>query len=112
MVLTRSRNGVTLVEALYGIAAVAIVIALLATFFGANFWAKSFGGTINVESREKVVNATWKESNLWILTRPPVPGDKPVTLTFQEYSNLGILQGKVVITEKFKEQKAEAEAEK
>ena len=73
--------------------------------FGSNWASKNFGRTISETVPAKVVNVTWKDESLWILHRAPREGEVSEVLTFQEYSNLGILQGKVVITEKFEVEK-------
>ena len=63
--------------------------------------AKSFGGTSteNLEPGKKLINITWKDSNLWILTKQMKPGDVPETYEFTESSSVGILQGKIIIKE-------------
>lgn len=64
--------------------------------------AKNFGGTANIEiaNCQKVVNATWKEDNLWLLTRPMREDEKPEKLTLSESSSFGLLEGSVIINEK------------
>jgi len=66
-----------------------------------NWVAKEAGGTITVHvgKGQKLVNATWKESNLWILTRDMKPEETSEKYTFQEYSNFGILEGTVILEE-------------
>ena len=63
--------------------------------------AKRFGGnaTIDVPSGHKLVNATWKESELWYLTRPMREGEAPETVTFRESSRLGLVEGTVTFVE-------------
>jgi hypothetical protein len=63
--------------------------------------AKSFGGTAEVVLPQgtKLVGATWKETQLWYLTRPRREGEVAETLTFEESSNFGILEGKVIFKE-------------
>lgn len=65
--------------------------------------AKEFGGsvTINLPNCEKLINATWKESDLWYLTRHYVKGEEPPnnTYTFGESSSWGILKGTVKLVE-------------
>ena len=64
--------------------------------------AKSFGGnsTIILPLGQKVVNATWKDSNLWILTRQMGIHDEAWEYNLQEFSSWGLLQGAVKIIEK------------
>lgn len=63
--------------------------------------ARNFGGneTVKLEKGERLVNITWKESDLWILTKVDTLA-KPATYTFKEKSNAGILNGSVTIVEK------------
>jgi hypothetical protein len=63
--------------------------------------AKKYGGTMNVKTEKgrKVLNVTWKDDSLWILTRPTKTNEKPETVIFQEESAYGFIEGKVVITE-------------
>lgn len=62
--------------------------------------AKHLGGTATVDlpAGERLVNINWKETELWILTKQDTT--PPTTYTFQENSNFGILEGKIVINEK------------
>lgn len=80
---------------------VVIFVAFAVSVFSSQFSAKQFGGvyTVNLAPNYKLINATWKANDLWILTQPMTQHDLPITTTFQEYSNLGILQGKVIIIE-------------
>ena len=62
---------------------------------------KSVGGTINVDvpKGQKLIEATWKGSDIWYLTRPMREDEDPETFTLQEDSNLGIIEGKVIFKE-------------
>ena len=64
--------------------------------------AKQFGGTMEIEipTNKKFVNATWKDDDLWYLTRDRKPGEEPETWTFEEDSSFGVLEGKVIFIEK------------
>ncbi len=66
-----------------------------------NTRAKSFGGTANVSLKpgHKLVNVTWKESQLWFLTRPMRADEKPETYSFSEESSWGVIEGTVLIRE-------------
>lgn len=83
------------------------IIALVLLFaFGAvgcteNQVARNFGGTMTMElpKGEKLINVTWKESQMWYLTRPFQPGEEAAVLTFQEKSDLGMMEGKVIFME-------------
>ena len=84
-------------------------ILLVLTFFCAfviggctqNQRAKGFGGTANqaLPPNMKLVTATWKNDDLWVLTRPMHTNEVPEAYVFQEYSSFGIMQGTVNITE-------------
>lgn len=76
-------------------------ILILVGISNVNFFARNFGGeiTINLESNRKLVNATWKNSSLWILTKEMSKDDIAETYKFVEDSNFGILEGSVIIIE-------------
>jgi hypothetical protein len=63
--------------------------------------AKNFGGesTARLAPCQKLIIATWKDDNLWYLTRPFRDGEKPETFTFKEDSSFGMWQGTVTIVE-------------
>jgi len=42
---------------------------------------------------------TWKEQEIWYLTRPRTAGEEPITWTFKEKSDLGIQEGTVILQE-------------
>ena len=64
--------------------------------------AKNFGGKaeITLPANQKLINATWKDDNLWYLTRPMTEVDSAVTYTFQEESSFGIMEGTYIIRER------------
>lgn len=66
-----------------------------------NQMARQFGGeqVIEIECGKKVVNMTWKKSDLWIQTRPFRSHEKPETTMFNEKSSFGLLEGLIVIKE-------------
>lgn len=66
-----------------------------------NAGSRNLGGTMrfDIPCNQKLVNVTWKEDDLWYLTRPMNLSDKPSVLVFQEKSHYGMLQGKVIISE-------------
>lgn len=68
----------------------------------ANQRAKSFGGNakVNLPAGQKLVTVTWKDDDLWYLTRVMTEGDKAETYTFQEESSWGLMEGTVTIIEK------------
>lgn len=66
-----------------------------------NEMARRYGGSevINLPIGEKLVNVTWKEDNLWLLTSDMNPEDSAHTYNFREKSNLGIMEGEITIIE-------------
>lgn len=70
---------------------------ILTTQFG----AKHFGGTytINLEKNNKLVNVTWKDEQLWLLTKKSNKTDVSETYEFKEDSKFNVIEGKVVIQE-------------
>ena len=63
--------------------------------------ARQFGGTGHVEVKpgHKVVGATWKNTDLWVLTRPMRPGEEPETLSLREFSSWGAIEGEMLLRE-------------
>ncbi len=78
-----------------------ILFAVVLSACTENSRARNFGGsgTIAVPCGQKVVNATWKETNLWYLTRPMREGEVPETYSFSESSQFGVLEGAMTIKE-------------
>jgi hypothetical protein len=67
--------------------------------------ARNWGGTedLEVPADRKFVNVTWKENQLWIVTKDRTAADSTYdTYRFQEKSSWGVLEGTIVITEKQK----------
>jgi hypothetical protein len=66
-----------------------------------NVRAKQWGGTTELKLPPcvKLVNVTWKDANLWYLTRPMRDGEQPEKWLFDEDSNFGIMTGKINIIE-------------
>jgi hypothetical protein len=64
--------------------------------------AKKYGGsaTVNIPADKKLVIATWKGDNLWLMTRPRKEGETPETYFFQESSSWGVFEGTITIKEK------------
>lgn len=66
-----------------------------------NSMVKSFGGkgTLELEPNEKLVNVTWKNDELWLLTRTMTVKDTAVTYNFREKSSFGFVEGSYTIIE-------------
>ena len=61
-----------------------------------------FGGsmTITLEPNQKLEEITWKDNNIWYLTRPMREDEKAETHTFQEDSSWGVFKGTVTVIER------------
>ena len=79
-----------------------IVAALLLLSCTENSRVKNFGGngTINLPRGKKLVNITWKETQIWYLTRDMDSNDVAETYTFHEESSFGVLEGTYTIIER------------
>lgn len=66
-----------------------------------NSRVKNWGGegTINLPKGRKLVNVTWKESQIWYLTRPMDSTDVAETYQFHEESSWGVVEGTYNIIE-------------
>lgn len=67
-----------------------------------NARVKTWGGTANLEipADKKFVNVTWKETELWIVTRSRTSADTTYeTYQFQEKSSWGMVEGTYIIKE-------------
>ena len=76
-----------------------LILALTAILFTSctqNERARSFGGTENVtlKPNEILINATWKELSLWILTVDTVTG---VTYFRENSAVWGLWEGEIII---------------
>ena len=80
--------------------AIALVAITLASCTE-NSRVKSWGGegTINLTKGQKLVTITWKETQVWYLTRPMDSTDKAETYKFQEESSFGVMEGTYNIVE-------------
>lgn len=66
-----------------------------------NVRTKKFGGksTITLPPGQKLVNVTFKDANLWYLTRPMGTNENPEVFSFVEKSNFGVMEGKITFIE-------------
>ena len=62
---------------------------------------REFGGTmtINLPKGQELMEATWKDDNLFYLTRPMSDEYVPVTKVFQESSSWGVMESTVYFIE-------------
>jgi len=79
-----------------------VLVILLSVSCTDNIRAKNLGGTMTIDlpKNQKLINATWKESDLWVLTRDKKAGELPETYKLIEYSTFGVMQGTIIINEK------------
>jgi hypothetical protein len=77
------------------------VLSLLVVSCTENSRVKNWGGksTLELPKGQKLVNVTWKESELWYLTKPMTTSDSAETYYFQEESSWGVVEGTYVIVE-------------
>lgn len=78
-----------------------IVAALAFASCTENERAKQFGGTMKVDlpANTEFVTATWKNDELWYIHRPRKQGETIDTITMQEDSVFGLMEGKVIFNE-------------
>ena len=81
-----------------------LAIALVAISLAScteNSRVKNWGGegTINLPKGRKLVNVTWKETQIWYLTRPMDSTDVAQTYQFHEESSYGMMEGTYNIIE-------------
>ena len=81
---------------------VSILMVLLAIgASGCGTVVRTFGGTekLDLPIGQKFVNASWKEKDLWYITKPMTKDGIAETYTYTCSSNFGIIQGTVIIVE-------------
>lgn len=80
-----------------------IAIIVCCMFTGChNTTTKNFGGsmTIELEPGQKLEEITWKDDDIWILSRPMREDEQPEAHTFYEKSEWGVFEGTVTVVEK------------
>ena len=79
----------------------AIMVGVMVTSCTENSRVKTWGGegTINLPKGRKLVTVTWKETQVWYLTRPMNSNDVAETYKFQEESSWGMVEGTYNIIE-------------
>lgn len=87
----------------YILSVAAIAVLALASLTGCSeqTMARNFGGdmTIELEPGQKLEEITWKDDELWYVTRPMREDEFAETHTFQESSAFGLVEGTVTIIE-------------
>lgn len=79
-----------------------LMLCLLFTGCNCNIVTRSFGGTttINLDKGQKFITMSWKEGgSLWLSSRPMRSSEEAEIITYQEHSNFGLLEGKVIVKE-------------
>lgn len=78
-----------------------LCIILLLSGCTDNRRARTYGGTeqIQLPKGQRLLMATWKESDLWYLTEPMDSVYVPQTKSFKESSSFGVWQGTVIFIE-------------
>ena len=78
-----------------------LAVALVLSSCTQNSMVKQFGGTAtyNLPKGQKLINCTWKDDNLWYLTRPMATSDSAVTYSFSEKNSMGLAEGTYIINE-------------
>jgi len=78
-----------------------ILLAISLVACTENARVKNWGGdgTINLPAGRKLVNITWKETQIWYLTRPMNSNDVAETYQFHEESSFGVMEGTYTIIE-------------
>lgn len=76
-------------------ATIIALFTILITSCTQNERAKSFGGSeeITLKPNEKLINVTWKNSDIWILTEDTITH----LSYFREKSSFGIWEGEIII---------------
>jgi hypothetical protein len=84
------------------IALLVSAVSLLLAGCPQNVRVKQWGGTMTRElpAGQKLIVATWKDGDLWYLTRPMRSDEAVETYTFKEDSTWGVLNGTVIFVER------------
>lgn len=63
--------------------------------------ARGWGGStsMQLDKGRKLVNVTWKGTDMWVLTRKMHDGEQAETYEFKESSSWGMMEGSVTIVE-------------
>ena len=80
-----------------------VVISVLCAFilFTKQSRVKNFGGemTYDLDVNQKLIEVTWKDNDLWILTKDMSNNDVAESCTFKESSSTGVFEGTIYINE-------------
>jgi hypothetical protein len=67
-----------------------------------NVRTRAYGGHQEMKLKPgiKLVNATWKNADLWVLMRKMRPGEEAETHVFAESSSFGVWEGSITFVER------------
>lgn len=84
-----------------------VVLTTMLCLSGCQGAVKSYGGemTLDLPVDTKLELITWKDDELWYLTRPMRDDETAETHTYQESSEWGVFEGTVTIIEHASEQR-------
>ena len=79
----------------------AALLAFALTSCTENYRAKKLGGnmTVNLPPGKKLINATWKDNDVWYLVEDMEEGYTPKTKQLIENSQYGLINGKITFVE-------------
>jgi hypothetical protein len=79
----------------------ALVAGMALGLCGCQATTRSWDGsmTLELEPNQKLEEITWKDDDIWYLTRPMTEDDVAETHTFQQSSEFGVFEGTVTIIE-------------
>lgn len=77
------------------------IICIVLTSCTRQQMTREFGGKMEIRlpAGQELMMVTWKENDLFYLTRPMFPDYAPVTKTFKESSSFGIMESTVLFIE-------------
>lgn len=78
-----------------------LIVSISLVSCTSNSRVKTWGGeaTFNLPKGEKLIMITWKEDQLWYLTKPMKVTDSAENYTFREESSFGLIEGTYNIVE-------------
>lgn len=78
-----------------------LLVIMVLCLTGCQNTTKNWGGSMTIElpKGQKLEEITWKDTDLWYLTRPMREDDIAETHTFQQNTEFGVFEGTVTIIE-------------
>lgn len=83
------------------IALIACAACITLNLVGCHEVTRYYGGTMTLDLPEgqKLEEITWKDNDLWYLTRPMRENEKPETHVFKADTEWGVFEGQVIVRE-------------